>query len=43
MEVQAEQVQWVFVGPQASSYEDANIVRSRQAPVHSMNTPCLLL
>jgi hypothetical protein len=27
MEVQAEQeVQWVFGGPQASSYEEANIV-----------------
>jgi hypothetical protein len=26
IEIQAEQVQWVFGGPQASSYEDANIV-----------------
>jgi hypothetical protein len=25
-EFQAEQVQWVFRGPQASSYDDANIV-----------------
>jgi hypothetical protein len=25
-EIQVEQVQWVFGGPQASSYEDANIV-----------------
>jgi hypothetical protein len=33
-EVQAEQFQWVFEGPQASSCEDGNIVGSRQAPVH---------
>jgi hypothetical protein len=37
-EVQAEQVQWMFVGPQVSSCEDANIVKSRQAPVHLTNT-----
>jgi hypothetical protein len=37
MKVQAEQVQWVFGGPQASSCEDANIVGSRQAPVHLTN------
>jgi hypothetical protein len=36
-ENQAEQVQWVFGGPQASSCEDANIVRSREAPVHLTN------
>jgi hypothetical protein len=36
-EVQAEQVQWVFGGPQASSCEDANIVGSRQAPMHLTN------
>ncbi len=33
-EFQADQVQWTFGGPKASSYEDANIVESRQAPVH---------
>jgi hypothetical protein len=26
MEIRAEQVQWMFGGPQASSYENANIV-----------------
>jgi hypothetical protein len=35
MEVQAEQeVQWVIGGPQASSYEDTNIVGSRHVSVH---------
>jgi hypothetical protein len=33
-EFQADQVQWAFGGPKASSYEDANIIESRQAPVH---------
>jgi hypothetical protein len=37
MEVQAQQVQWVFGGLQASSCEDANIIGSRQAPVHLIN------
>jgi hypothetical protein len=32
MEVQAEQVQWIFGGPQASSYEDANIVVIKENP-----------
>jgi hypothetical protein len=31
---QAKQVQWAFGAPQASSCEEANIVGSRQAPVH---------
>jgi hypothetical protein len=35
MEDQAEQVQWVFRDPQASSYKDSNnFLGSRQAPVH---------
>jgi hypothetical protein len=33
-EIQVEQVQGVFEYPQASSCEDANIIGSRQAPVH---------
>jgi hypothetical protein len=41
-EFQAEQVQWAFGGPQASSCEEANIVGSRKAPVHLTNAPCLL-
>jgi hypothetical protein len=33
MKVQSEQeVQWVFGGPQASSYEDANIVVIKASP-----------
>jgi hypothetical protein len=39
---QAEQVRWVFIGPQAPSCEGANIVGSGQAPVHLTNDPCLL-
>ncbi len=31
-EFQAEQVQWVFGGPQASSCEDANIVVIKASP-----------
>jgi hypothetical protein len=31
-EIQAEQVQWVFGGPQASSYKDANIVVIKASP-----------
>jgi hypothetical protein len=31
-EFQAEQVRWVFGGPQASSYEDANIVMIKTSP-----------
>jgi hypothetical protein len=35
MKVQAEQeVQWVIRGQQALSYEDSNIVGSRQSLVH---------
>jgi hypothetical protein len=30
--IQAEQVQWVFGGPQASSYQDANIVVIKASP-----------
>jgi hypothetical protein len=30
--IQAEQVQWVFGGPQASSCEDANIVLDQGKP-----------
>jgi hypothetical protein len=38
LEFEAEQVQWVFRGPQASSGEDTNIAfGSRQAPVHLIN------
>jgi uncharacterized membrane protein len=37
MEVQAEQVQWVFGCPQVSSCEEANIGGSRQAPLHLTN------
>jgi hypothetical protein len=33
-EIQVEQVQWVFGGPQASSYEDGNIVVIKANPVH---------
>jgi hypothetical protein len=36
-EVQEEQIQCVFGDTQASNYEDANIVGSRQAPVHLTN------
>jgi hypothetical protein len=32
MEIQVRQVQWVFGGPQASSYEDANIVVIKASP-----------
>jgi hypothetical protein len=30
--IQVEQVQWVFRGPQASSYEDVNIVVIKVSP-----------
>jgi hypothetical protein len=29
---QAKQVRWVFGGPQASSYEDANIIEIKASP-----------
>jgi hypothetical protein len=31
-QIQAEQVQWVFGGPQASSCEDANIIVIKSSP-----------
>jgi hypothetical protein len=31
-EIQPEQVQWLFGGPQASSYEDANIIVIKASP-----------
>jgi hypothetical protein len=34
VEIQKEQVQWAFRGPQASSYEDANIVVTKTSPVY---------
>jgi hypothetical protein len=39
---QAEQVQGVFEGPQAPSYEDANIVVIKASPSASHHHPCLL-
>jgi hypothetical protein len=42
MEIQAEQVQWVFGGPQASSYEDANILVIKASPGASHHIPWLL-
>jgi hypothetical protein len=30
--IQAEQVQWVFRGPQASNYEDTDIVVIKESP-----------
>jgi hypothetical protein len=41
-EIQAEQVQWVFGGPQASSYEDANIVVIKESLGAFNHAPCLL-
>jgi hypothetical protein len=32
MQIQAVQVRWVFGGPQASSYEDANIIVIKASP-----------
>jgi hypothetical protein len=32
MEIQVEQVHWVFGGPQASGWEDANIVLIKTSP-----------
>jgi hypothetical protein len=42
-EFQAEQVRWVFEGPQASSDEDANIAVIKASPSALTNDPCLLL
>jgi hypothetical protein len=41
-EFQAEQVQWAFGGPQASSYEEANIVVINASPGASHQSSCLL-
>jgi hypothetical protein len=38
-EFEAEQVQWVFGGPQASSCEDANIVVIKASPGASNHLP----
>jgi hypothetical protein len=38
-EIQAEQVQWVFGGAQASSCEDANIVGIKASPGASNHHP----
>jgi hypothetical protein len=38
-EFQAEQVQWVFGGPQASSCEDTNIVVIKASPGASHHHP----
>jgi hypothetical protein len=38
-EIQADQVQWVFGGPQASSCEDANIVVIKVSPGASNHAP----
>jgi hypothetical protein len=42
-EIQAEQVQWVFGGPQASSSDDANIVVIKASPGEFNHAPCLLI
>jgi hypothetical protein len=42
MEIQAEQVQWVFGGPQASSCEDDNIVVIKASPGAINQCPYLL-
>jgi hypothetical protein len=42
-EIQVEQVQWMYGGPQASSCEDANIVMIKVSPDALINDPCLLL
>jgi hypothetical protein len=41
-EIQVEQVEWVFGGPQSSSYEDANIVVIKASPSAFNHAPCLL-
>jgi hypothetical protein len=42
-EFQAEQGRWVFKGPQASSYEDANIVVIKVSHSAFNYAPCLLI
>jgi hypothetical protein len=39
LEFQAKQVQWVFRGPQVSSYEDTNIVVIKARPGASHHYP----
>jgi hypothetical protein len=41
-EIQAEQVQWVFRGPQELSYENANIVVINASSGASNKCPCHL-
>jgi hypothetical protein len=44
MKVQGEQeVQWVFRGAQASSYDDANIVVIKVSPGVFNQCPCVLI
>jgi hypothetical protein len=42
MEVQAEQVQWLFGGPQASGGKDTNLALDQGKPGASHQNPCLL-
>jgi hypothetical protein len=42
LEFRVEQVQWVFGGPQVSSYEDANIVVIKANPGAFSHATCLL-
>jgi hypothetical protein len=42
MKIQAEQVQWVFVGPQASCCQDTNIVVIKASPDAFNQCPCIL-
>jgi hypothetical protein len=39
MEIQAEQVRWVFGGPQVSSGEDTNMVAMKVSPDASNHHP----
>jgi hypothetical protein len=41
-EFQAEQVQWVFEGSQASNCEDTNIIVIKASPGALTNPPCIL-
>jgi hypothetical protein len=42
MKIRAEQVQWVFGGPQASSGDDTNLYGIKASPGASNQCPCLL-
>jgi hypothetical protein len=42
-EIQAEQVQWVFGGPQASSCKDANIIVIKASPDVFNHAPYFLI